>query len=848
VLAGAALLASACTDFPSIAAGECGNGVIEAQEDCDSFGLGAGTVCRAPGTVGECHLDCSVRDGVQVECPAGWGCGTDAICHKPTGDFDAPSESADVGAWTLVAGDFDGDGRGDVMSLEPLDSIGATRLRFYYFDQEAALQETREFPKLLVSPVVGEVSGDTSSDVVFSSAGIGVLLGRQDRSLVPETFSSFLVPNADSRAVAVSASRIGGIPPLLTLVSLAAGSGFYVPDSQTGKLASHASFAGTVGNLAGEPVSGNLFEDAASSPCLEAVFAERGSSHFTVVDPCTVGSSGAPAWRDQFAQQDIELEPRASIDAGALIADLNGDGHLDVLVGAGGVPYVSYGDGASLAEATPYRVPFPLTSGAAADTTMPLAAADVSGDGVPDFVFPDHLLVSSKSSADFTSYDASQVNRLSAPWTSAKIADLNGNGKLDIVTATSGALDVQFFNGSGGAYLTANIISTDAPVASLAVADFDGDFTTDLALLQMPRPGEAESSLLVAFGTPFALPAEPVAVAQLAGPEQLTSYEGDGIGNLAASGKQIISGVSTGTVTILNGSGDRIPFAPYTLSDFASTGSVQSVNAIGLAAGKFRLKDQPDVLAVAITKVGQAELWLAPAIENPGSTAEHLAELDPAFNPAVVGSVDFSADIASSHADLDRDGLDEAVFAMPAGTARDRCGILIAGTVASASSSPVIAAHDPVLLDEPCPDPQLTAVDVDGDQYPDLALLTGSDALANRQLVVLWNDKNGGFSAGNAAVVVSAGESPRSFAVLPALAAAMPPRRLSFAYVTKNAARLIEVSSTPREFEGPRTLASLAGGTGIVAADVNGDGVVDIVLAASGKLSVLKAHLEEVVP
>lgn len=837
-----ALLAPGCTNFPTIAGDECGNGVIEAPEDCDTFSLGAGTKCRPKGTDGECHLDCALQDGARARCPPGWGCGDDGICRQPTGDFEPPAAAMDVGAWTLASGDFDGDGRADVMSLEPLDSIGATRLRFHYFDEQAQLEDTRELPKLLISPVVKQLSGDLQSDVLFSVSAVGVLLGRPDRSFVPQTFSSYRAPAASVRAIGVLDRRVAGISPFVSLLTLGSSpsSGFYVPDGITGQLTSRATFAGTVANLAGDPVSGNVFEDPLRSPCLEPVLAERGASHFTVVNVCDTDATGQVAWREPLAQTNILLDPRAPVDSGPLLVDLNGDGHLDVLIDAGGKPYASYGDGATLSVATPYRLPFPSVIDGTFDIPMPLAAGDVSGDGVPDFVLPDQLLISG-TSGEGTSYSPG-VNRLGAPWTIAKIADFNGNGKLDIVAATSGALDLQFFNGTGSPALTSNIISTSAPVAALTTGDFDGDLVADLALLETRQPGEEQSSLLLAFGTPFALPAAPVAIAAFTEPAQLASYDADGISNLIVAGRESVAGASSGTLTLLDGSGDRIPVAPYTLSEFSSNGSVQDAFAISLAAGSFSAEGQGDVLAVGISGEDNRELWLAPALESPGSVPERLADLDPVLNPAVIGSFDFKADIASASSDLDRDGRDEGIFAMPAGPDRTQCGVLIVGAVAS--NSPTLAARAPLVLGDACPDPQLQAGDLDGDGFPDLLLLTGSDKAGDRELLVLWNDGSGGFSSSDSTLAVSRAESPRAFTLLSAAQAALPPRPLGLAYVTKSSAELISLSDTRRVFAAPRPLGSLAGGTGIVASDVNGDGLPDLVLAASGKLSVLKARLE----
>ena len=60
---------------------------------------------------------------------------------------------------------------------------------------------------------------------------------------------------------------------------------------------------------------------------------------------------------------------------------------------------------------------------------MPLAVGEFTGDGVVDFVFGDHLLISLRTvDGTFAGYSPVHVNQ-GAPWTVARIADLNGNGK-----------------------------------------------------------------------------------------------------------------------------------------------------------------------------------------------------------------------------------------------------------------------------------------------------------------------------------------------------------------------------------------------------------------------------------
>jgi len=86
LLALLALLGAGCTDFPNIPSGECGNGVIEPGEDCDTFALGAGSACRAKGMVGECHLDCAVHDGHAPRCPEAGAAGLMRFAGRPRAD------------------------------------------------------------------------------------------------------------------------------------------------------------------------------------------------------------------------------------------------------------------------------------------------------------------------------------------------------------------------------------------------------------------------------------------------------------------------------------------------------------------------------------------------------------------------------------------------------------------------------------------------------------------------------------------------------------------------------------------------------------------------------------------
>ena len=851
-----ALVSASCTSFPSIPDSECGNGVLEkTTEDCDTFAPDANSRCRPKGSLGECHLDCTPRDGMPTSCPPGWGCDSDAICREPSGGFGSPTPALDVGAWSLVAGDFDGDGQEDVMSSEPLGSIGSTRVKFFYFDRQGVVADTRSFPTLLLSPTVKKLPGDELSDVTFSVGPLGVMHGRADRTWVPETFTSYRVEGVTVRVTAVYDQRVEGAAPFVPLFSYGAGpnspagSGFFVIDSASGRLGERAHLLGSIADLAGDPVSANVLEDPQTSPCFEPVYAFRGQSHFTIVNLCQADPDPTirDRWKRAFEQTDIELEPPAAIDAAPQYADLDNDGHLDVLVGAAGKLYVAYGDGQSLGVALPFRLSLANVEDISADIPMPLAAGDFTADGAPDFVFPDHLLISAKARPDSVPIYSDQYrNRLGALATSAKIADFNGDGRLDVVTASSGSLNLDLYTGHGGLGLSATLISTAAPVQALSVGDFDGDRLTDLALLEEPRNDEHKNTVKISYGRLFAPLAMPVSVAEVFQASQIEAFNDGGVSGLTISSADEVDGQSNGALTILNGSADRAPFAPFDLTEFTSNGAVQDSQAIAVAVGRFTARGRGDVIALAVDPLspqGASRLWVLPDVEARGAYPRLLKdELDAHLMPtsSLNREVEFTVDVTSASADLDGDGRDEAIFAMPAAPDRKRCGVLTL-SVAAVVEDFVLDAHEPVLLDEPCHDPSLVPVDADGDGFIDLALLTGQATADDRKLYVLWNDRSGGFSSLNRTLVSSPDDSPQAFSVLPA-GAEGPPR---FVYVNRDSLRVVPASVTAREFLSPETpFDGLHGCTGIAAADVNGDRVTDLVIARSGFLQVLKAELK----
>lgn len=835
MLVGTVLLAG-CRPLPDIVADDCGNAVLEPPEDCDRF-VPEGFVCRPRGTAGQCRFDCRPGPtGKRPSCPAGWGCDGEGICRAPSGTFEAKAEHKVGGVTSLLAGDFDGDGRSDVLTRGAQDGAGQSKIAFHYFDEKGALAATRTFPKLVGTPLVQRLDDDPLADVAFTNElQMVVLVGRGDRSWVPETFGQFRAEKARLRMVAVQQETIQGVTPMLAFTSVDGVAGLFLPSPQTGVLARRGMLPGPLEDLVGDPVAGELFPDPQLSPCTELVFALRGATQVHVADSCR-REAGQVVWRDQVVEQVVTLVPPAPIDTGPVIADFNHDGHADLMIGAGGQrPYVALGDGQRLAPAVPFQLaalnlsdlgplatPFP----------MPLAAADFTGDGFADYVLPRGLLLSvAEPGAALASYLPGPQDP-SFRWTEALIADLNGNGKLDVVAASSARADIDFFNGTGSRRMTHFRLVTGGAVKHLVSEDFDGDLVHDLGYVELASAAGDDDSVMLAFGAPTGPPAAGTPIARVDKVEQLAAMREGDLGQLALVTSETFREVRSELLTFFTRGGDRVPLAPYLLSNFAADRSVQGWASISLLAGHFTGAPRRDVMALSTVDLRSWQFWVIPSVFTAGSRAQRLeVPFDPRLEPATgTGATDLRISVANAAADVDGDRIEDGLWLMPAerGT---RCGLVVVSGTDGQSS---LTVSPPVVLDRPCLAPRLESLDADGDGRADLALLTGGAGGPDRQLHILWNDGQGFVTRSE--TLASGSDLPQDFTVRAPGGGRLP----ELAYVTSDSVRLVSGSAT-RVLAPARTISPLVRGTGIVAADVTGDGLLDLVVADSGHLGLLRA-------
>jgi hypothetical protein len=833
-----------CSQLPQIDADVCGNIVLESGEDCDGFASHA-LACRPPGTIGQCHMDCSpADDGSRVACPTGWGCDPDHVCRKVAGEYRALPERVLGNAWALSAGDFDGDGREDVLASARPSAFGITKFRVHRFDQDGALVQSWISSALLGTPTPFRTADGAHSDVAYArGGGVGVMSGEPNGTLLSAPLPSYFLEHTDARILPVLDDRIHDSAAVLVLASRNGVDGIYRQSQTSEHIELAAELPAGLDQLAAEPLYVYLREDRTRYPCRDVVLAYRGARELSIYAPCEINPfSGDVDWLDAPEAVSLALDPPAPISAGLLTADLDGDGHIDIMVGSEHGPYAAYGDGNSFGPLQPYDV---IVVGRTAATAMPLAAGDLTGDGIAELVLPDAVVL---ADATLGARDLRYIDEFGVPglsWTEALIADFNRDGHPDAVAASSHDVDIDFLNGTSSRALNPASITTDRPVEHIAVGDFDGDFFNDLAFVQRSTSPGALEEVSVAYGDSSGPPGPPVTIARLEDVRQISPFSA-GTENAATHMALFYrldgeDGERGSALALITASSDRALSSVIELSTFSEDAALSTAHAIAIALGAFLQPGQTDAISLALglslDGAESDELWLLPDINaRRGNTLRlgwGFAGITPLY-PADDSTLELAAAMAAG--DLDGDGIDELLLSAP-DSSGERC-VLSSARIAPAEPNRLQLAAQ-VTLDQPCVrSVQLSAVDLDADGDQDVMLALGSEDA--RKLVVLWGDGSGKLNAERMSTLTPAGASVQAFTTFRTQAGAP----LELAYTTVSEARRLRAGKDARSFEDGGQLIALEQGSGITTADVDGDGVSDLVVADEGALRVLHAELE----
>lgn len=257
------------------------------------------------------------------------------------------------------------------------------------------------------------------------------------------------------------------------------------------------------------------------------------------------------------------------------VRDLNGDGHLDVVVGADGTNafavFPGNGDG-TLGTATTVDTTNP---NAPSDAYVPRAVTtgDLNNDGRIDLYFAgygvnDNIVSLNQSTGGTLAFgQASYIPAVQAPAKPA-LGDLNGDGKLDVVQpgfnggngVNADAVLVRMGNGDGTFGPSSQVFTNPVPGEGsngAAIADVNGDGHLDaLATVNAiggnsPRQGAVMTALGNGDGT-FQMPATVSLIGDNANPNAILVLDINGDGDLDVitgngSSASIMLGDGTGT-------------------------------------------------------------------------------------------------------------------------------------------------------------------------------------------------------------------------------------------------------------------------------------------------------------
>jgi hypothetical protein len=185
------------------------------------------------------------------------------------------------------------------------------------------------------------------------------------------------------------------------------------------------------------------------------------------------------------------------------------------------------------------------------DRSMAIAVGDLDGDGKPDWVVTnrtrDHLVVEHEQVGNGLSQSAS--NGLMAP-AGVKVADLNGDGIMDIIVADSGSNDVIVYLGLGnGQFADAQRFFAGTSPVDVQVADVNGDAIPDLVVT---NSGSNDVSILLGTGdASLFTPGVRLNVGQNPVNTQVGDFNGDGkpdllVTNSASNNVMMLAGLGSG--------------------------------------------------------------------------------------------------------------------------------------------------------------------------------------------------------------------------------------------------------------------------------------------------------------
>jgi hypothetical protein len=291
---------------------------------------------------------------------------------------------------------------------------------------------------------------------------------------------------------------------------------------------------------------------------------------------------------DGTFQTQVEYSGAGAMGSGPVsvaVADINGDGYADIVaVTATGLTSVYLGSGGG-----GFAAPLNYGTAAVYPTRFAIGVGDFNGDGKPDLAVVGYGSLNILPGNGDGTFQSAIVTPISAFALSIAITDLNGDGKTDVAIPSGSNVSVLLGNGDGTFQRSVNYPVSNA--YGIAIGDFNGDGIPDLVATVF-NSGALSGSATVflgngdgAFqtGAAYAVGNSPYALA-------VGDFNGDGTADIAVANNastsdnvSVLLGIS-GTKafqTITFGALNNLTYgvAPFTISATASSGLAVSLTS-----------------------------------------------------------------------------------------------------------------------------------------------------------------------------------------------------------------------------------------------------------------------------
>jgi hypothetical protein len=547
----------------------------------------------------------------------------------------------------------------------------------------------------------------------------------------------------------------------------------------------------------------------------DLIVANVGSNTVSVLLNTTVTGSATPSFA---AQQTFATGTNPfSVTTG----DVNGDGKPDLIVANGGDNTVSV-----LLNTT---APGAATSSFATQQTfatgslpVSVTAVDVSGDGKPDLIVANGnsnsvsvLLNTTPPGAAMPSFAAQQTFATGNGPQSVKVADVNGDGKPDLIIANlaSNTVSVLLNTTAPGAptpsFAVQQTFATGTAPNCVTAADVNGDGKIDLVVAN-----SNSNTISVLRNTTAPGAATPSFAAQQSfatgnAPFSVTAADVNGDGNPDL----IVANSQSNTVSVLLNTTVPAAATPnFAVQQPFATGA----RPVSVTAADVNGDGKPDLIVANLNSDTVSVLLNTTA---PGAATPTFA----AQQTFATGYSPFSV----TTADVNGDGKPDLIVAL----GNDGTVVLL-NTTAPGAATPTFAAQQDVAARGSGPD-SVTTADINGDGKPDLIVTS----IQGYSVSVSLNTTAPGAATPSFAVQQSfaTGVSPDSVTVADVNGDGKPD--LIVANINSNTVSVLLNTTAPGaatpSFAAQQTFATGTHPYSVTAADVNGDGKPDLIVANS---------------